>query len=520
MGAQLSNHGSGKQLSNDAKVKIYNQLTFESENLIKNGIPDNEVVRIISQRHSDLVKLYLIEEFSCPKVRFGRTGLQMPILTLGGMRQQQTWSPKDGTTLEDINKDVQKNFEQIADRAMAMGINHFETARGYGTSELQYAPIIRKYERSSFILQTKVAPKQDTAEFRKVLEKSFSELALTDANDFVDLFSFHGINRPEHLQWIMQSGGNMEVVREYQAAGKIRFVGFSTHGMTPLIVEAIETDLFDYVNLHYHFCGSYTATGSGKMGGNAEALEAAKNHDMGVFIISPTDKGGALYSPSVTLYSDCLPLTPIAFHNLWLWSDARIHTIVIGAARPADFDEHLDAAIKYNDRQTLSSVVMAKLSRRLTATMGDEQFLSNWFVGLPDAYENPLGVGIGYLYWLYWITKSWGLYNYAQTRYASLEGNMKTWDDAKDPEENKKQFSWVPGLPWRPEQEQQIRDLLASRGVSLERIDHVIAALKSVHLWLHSGGCLKRNQVPEGVDVEGWKVAYCLQPDTPFPERG
>jgi predicted aldo/keto reductase-like oxidoreductase len=63
--------------------------------------------------------------------------------------------------------------------------------------------------------------------------------------------------------------------------------------MTPAIVAAINTGKFDYVNLHYHYIGSYTASGSGpEKNANAAALQAAKQHDMGVFIISPYDKGG------------------------------------------------------------------------------------------------------------------------------------------------------------------------------------------------------------------------------------
>jgi predicted aldo/keto reductase-like oxidoreductase len=57
----------------------------------------------------------------------------------------------------------------------------------------------------------------------------------------------------QHTQWITRKGGCLEVIREYQAAGRIKFIGFSTHGMTPLIVKAIETGIFDYVNLHHHF---------------------------------------------------------------------------------------------------------------------------------------------------------------------------------------------------------------------------------------------------------------------------
>lgn len=74
-------------------------------------------------------------------------------------------------------------------------------------------------------------------------------------------------------------------MREWQKAGRIRFVGFSTHAMTSVIVKAIETGEFDYVNLHYQFVGSYTATGSGSngTGGNYDALVAAQKQDMGIF---------------------------------------------------------------------------------------------------------------------------------------------------------------------------------------------------------------------------------------------
>merc|ERR1711871_1861736 len=92
----------------------------------------------IAALRNKLIDLYTTSGVVCPKVRFGRTEIQMPVLTLGGMRQQQTWSPPDNMTMDDVNRECQENFEKIADRAMELGINHFETARGYGSSELQY----------------------------------------------------------------------------------------------------------------------------------------------------------------------------------------------------------------------------------------------------------------------------------------------------------------------------------------------------------------------------------------------
>jgi hypothetical protein len=39
----------------------------------------------------------------------------------------------------------------------------------------------------------------------------------------------------------------------------------------------------------------------------------------------------------------CKPLSPLAFNDVWLWAheDPVLHTLVVGAARPSDFDEHV-----------------------------------------------------------------------------------------------------------------------------------------------------------------------------------
>merc|ERR1719197_857650 len=115
-------------------------------------------------------------------------------------------------------------------------------------------------KREDIIVQTKVGPKKTAAAFRTDLEKSFSLLGL----EYIDLFSFHGLNRDFHINWILDNGegGNcMDVVKEYVAAGKIRHIGFSTHAQTDCIVKAINSGAFSYVNLHYQYVGSYTASG-------------------------------------------------------------------------------------------------------------------------------------------------------------------------------------------------------------------------------------------------------------------
>lgn len=53
----------------------------------------------------------------------------------------------------------------------------------------------------------------------------------------------------------------------------------------------------------YQFVGSYTASGTNQTegnpdGGNLENVKLAHSLDMGVFCISPNDKGGMMYKPS------------------------------------------------------------------------------------------------------------------------------------------------------------------------------------------------------------------------------
>ena len=87
--------------------------------------------------------------------RFGRTELSMPVFSCGGMRYQFKWQDVDP---KDIPRDNQENLEACIHRAVELGINHIETARGYGTSEMQLGRILPTLPRDQIIVQTKIAP--------------------------------------------------------------------------------------------------------------------------------------------------------------------------------------------------------------------------------------------------------------------------------------------------------------------------------------------------------------------------
>ncbi|MEH1851688.1 MAG: aldo/keto reductase [Nostoc sp.] len=340
--------------------------------------------------------------------RFGRTELQMPVFSCGGMRYQFKW---EDVPNHEIPADNQANLEATIQRAVEVGINHIETARGYGTSEMQLGRILPKFPREKLIVQTKISPKADAKEFRETFEQSLRNLQL----DYVDLLGLHGINHPESLDDSIRPGGCLEVARQLQAEGKVRFIGFSTHGSTDMIVQTINTNQFDYVNLHWYYINQW----------NLAAIEAAKRHDMGVFIISPSNKGGLLYEPPQKLVNLCAPLSPIVFNDLFCLSPQEVHTLSIGAAKPQDFDEHLKTLELIDRASEILPPILARLEEEAIATLG-EDWVKSWETNLPTFDQTPGEVNIRVILWLRNLAIAYDLVEYAKMRY-NLLGNGGHW---------------------------------------------------------------------------------------------
>ena len=90
-----------------------------------------------------------------------------------------------------------------------------------------------------------------------------------------------------------------------------------------MILDLVASDRFDYVNLHaYYFFQD-----------NLPAIAAARARDMGVFVISPTDKGGRLYAATDKLRALTAPLSPMAFNDLWCLTNMDVHTLSLWTVR-------------------------------------------------------------------------------------------------------------------------------------------------------------------------------------------
>lgn len=340
--------------------------------------------------------------------RFGKTGLQMPVFSCGGMRYQHKWQD---VPPEDIPPDNQANLEATIKRSLEVGINHIETARGYGTSEMQLGRVLPTLPRERLIVQTKVPPTATAAEFQAIFDTSMAYLKL----DHVDLLSLHGINNREQLEWSLKPGGCLDQARKLQREGRTRFVGFSTHATTDVILDAVRSGGFDYFNVHWYFVNDL----------NWSAIEAATALDMGVFIISPNDKGGKLYAPPPRLSQLCAPLSPMAFNDLYCLARPQIHTLSLGAARPGDFDEHLKALESYDNVAAVVAPAEARLRARLQEVHGAD-WMARWHEGLPEYLDVPGQINIREILRLWTHATALDMVEWAKMRY-NLLGQADHW---------------------------------------------------------------------------------------------
>ncbi|MGJ3250866.1 MAG: aldo/keto reductase [Elainellaceae cyanobacterium] len=278
--------------------------------------------------------------------RFGKTGINMSVFSLGTMRYLES----------------EENARLTVERALTGGINHLETARGYGKSEEYLGSALRSgvgVPRSQLYITSKIQPTPDADSIARSLDQSLTALGI----DYLDCLALHGVNTWEHLALIEDPNGCMNAVDAALEDGRIRHVGFSTHAPLDVILRAIATDRFEFVNLHYTYFFQR----------NAEAIERASQNDMGIFIISPADKGGMLYAPPSLLTQLCAPFSPLELNYRFLLSDPRITTLSIGAAHPAELDCPLNIADSDNSLTSDEDTVLKRLQQHHVSALGTER---------------------------------------------------------------------------------------------------------------------------------------------------
>ena len=134
-------------------------------------------------------------------------------------------------------------------QAFAKGINYFDTAWGYhnGNSETIVGKILKNYPRDSFYLATKFPgfSPENMTKAAEIFEKQLEKCQV----EYFDFYLFHNVAEKNIDGYTDESIGVFKYLMEQKKAGRIRHLGFSTHGSMATIKRFLDT-----YGKHLEFC--------------------------------------------------------------------------------------------------------------------------------------------------------------------------------------------------------------------------------------------------------------------------
>jgi aryl-alcohol dehydrogenase-like predicted oxidoreductase len=148
-----------------------------------------------------------------------------------------------------LSRVSQDRADEVLPILTEFGVNHIDTAAGYGDSELRLAPWLASH-RDEFFVATKTGDR-DGAGARASLERSLTRLGV----DHVDLIQLHNLVEPEEWDQAHGPDGAVQALVQAREEGLTRFIGVTGHGLriAGMHLRSLERFDFDSVLLPYNY---------------------------------------------------------------------------------------------------------------------------------------------------------------------------------------------------------------------------------------------------------------------------
>jgi len=221
------------------------------------------------------------------KRRLGRTALEVSVLGYGA-----------GAVGGLFTRGEAKEQERAAARAIEAGINYFDTAPVYGNGESERnLGRALKSLKADVVVGTKV---RLTAEHRgnvaAAIAQGMEDSLKRMGRDHVDLFQLHNplaaVDAGDRLQIDIALSEVAPAMDRLRRQGKTRFIGFSGVGEPAALLKAVDSKLFDTVQVVYNAlnpsAGGPMPVRNGERAPGLDygrLLDRAKTADMGTIVI-------------------------------------------------------------------------------------------------------------------------------------------------------------------------------------------------------------------------------------------
>lgn len=225
------------------------------------------------------------------KRRLGRTGLQVSVLGYGA-----------GAVGGLFTKGRAEDQERAVARALEAGINYFDTAPVYGNGESERnLGRVLKALKADVVVGTKVRlSAAHRGDVGKAIAQGMEDSLKRIGRDHVDLFQLHNplvaTDGGDKLAIDIALNEVAPALAKLKKEGKTRFIGFSGVGETAALHQAIDSKLFDTIQVVYN---ALNPSAAGPLPGGVpgqdygKLFDRVKAADMGTIIIRAL-AGGAL----------------------------------------------------------------------------------------------------------------------------------------------------------------------------------------------------------------------------------
>lgn len=208
------------------------------------------------------------------KRKMEKLGTETSLLGFGCMRFP---------TLADGSID-EPEAERMLDKAIAEGVNYIDTAYPYheGKSEIVVGKVLKKYDRKSFYLATKLPVwlVSTADDVDKLLDEQLGKLQ----TDYIDFYLMHAMDKERWEK--MKAAGCVERLEQLKAQGKIRYFGFSFHDSYEVFEEMLNARDWDFCQIQLNYMDTQEQAG-------IRGYELAEKKQIPVVIMEPI-KGGSL----------------------------------------------------------------------------------------------------------------------------------------------------------------------------------------------------------------------------------
>lgn len=181
---------------------------------------------------------------------------------------------------------------EMVEYAFAHGINYFDTAWPYhkGHSEIVMGNVLSKYPRDSYYLATKF-PGSSTEYFENpaaIFEKQLEKCK----TDYFDFYLFHNVSERSIDRFLNEEYGVCKYLVEQKKAGRIRHLGFSTHGSLTTMRRFL-----DAYSEHLEFCQIQLNWLDWNLQNAQAKVELLKEYHLPVWVMEPVRGGRLVHLP-------------------------------------------------------------------------------------------------------------------------------------------------------------------------------------------------------------------------------